>query len=151
MLNDIIKHIEPKVLHFRRWSNTSFAIFNSIGRVVHIGFLSTIIQRLVTVKALIFHGLLHIDDGIIDIDECDEESINQLDISAINFADLFSNLITPSIAARVEGFNPEFTSTVVYKNIDKACLGPFLFYWNLFLKRNSDSLFLIIHTIIYLK
>ena len=131
------------MLHFRRLSNTSFAIFNSLGKVVHIGFLSTIIQRLITVKALIFHGLINIVDGI---NEYDEESIKQLEIPDISLADLLPNLIAPSIAVRVESFNLEFVSTVVYINNIKAFFGPFLFYWILSLKRKSDCLFSIIHT-----
>ena len=145
-MNDTIKHIKPKVLHFRRWSNTSFAIFTSLGKVVHIGFLSTIIQRLITVKALIFHGLINIVDGINENDEYDEESIKQLEIPDISLADLLPNLIAPSIAVRVESFNLEFASTVVYINNIKASFGPFLFCWNFSLKRKSGFLFPIIHT-----
>ena len=97
-------------------------------------------------KALIFHGLLNIGDGIIENDEYDEESIKQLEISGIRLADLFPNLIAPSIAVRVENFNLEFASTVVYINNIKASFGPFLVCWNLSLKRKSDFLFPIIQT-----
>ena len=95
---------------------------------------------------MIFHGLLKIGDGIIKNDEYDEESIKQLDISGISLADLFPNLIAPSIAAQVESFNLEFASTVVYIHNIKASFGPFLFCWSLSLKKKSDFLFPIIHT-----
>ena len=95
---------------------------------------------------MIFHGLLNIGDGIIENDEYDEESIKQLDISGISLVDFLPNLITASTATRGEGFNLEFASTIVYINNIKACFGPFLFYWDLSLKRKSDCLFSIIHT-----
>lgn len=46
------KNCTFRSLRFNRWTNTSYAIFNSIGRVVHIGFLSKIIHGLSTVKSI---------------------------------------------------------------------------------------------------
>ena len=74
---------------------------------------------------MIFHGLINIVDGINENNEYDEESIKQLEIPDISLADLLPNLIAPSIAVRVESFNLEFASTVVYINNIKAFFGPF--------------------------
>lgn len=41
-----------QVIRFNRWSNTSYAVFNSIGKVILIGKLSKIISGLVTVKSI---------------------------------------------------------------------------------------------------
>ena len=95
---------------------------------------------------MIFHGLLDIVDGTNENDEYDEESIKQLEIPGISLADLFPNLIASSIAVRVESFNLEFASIVVYINNVKASFGPFLLCWNFPLERKSDFLFSIIHT-----
>jgi len=48
---------------FKKWSNKSYAIFNSIGKVIHIGFISPIVSRLVTVKALVNHEFFRIFDS----------------------------------------------------------------------------------------
>ena len=42
-----------QVIRFNRWSNTSYAVFNSIGKVVLIGKLFKIISGLVTVKSMV--------------------------------------------------------------------------------------------------
>jgi len=73
-LNNSCRHIASKTIQFSRWSNTSYAIFNSIGRVVHIGFLSTIIHGLVTIKAIGIHGILELFNQLIH-DEADEENL----------------------------------------------------------------------------
>ena len=52
-------------IHFNKWSNTSYAIFNSIGKVVHIGFLSTIINGITTVKSSIVVLLLDLYERIL--------------------------------------------------------------------------------------
>jgi vitamin B12 transporter len=44
-------HISPSKLHFSRWSNTSFAIFYSIGKEVIIGMISILLEKVITVKS----------------------------------------------------------------------------------------------------
>lgn len=46
-----------QILYFRKWSHKSYAIFNSIGRVVRISFLSTILPGLIAVKSSVLHHL----------------------------------------------------------------------------------------------
>ena len=53
MLKELRNRTCVNPIHFRKWSNTSYAVFRSIGRVIHIRFLSTIIHGLATVKASI--------------------------------------------------------------------------------------------------
>ena len=59
-MNYLYKYTDRKVIHFNKWSNTSYAIFNSIGRIIHIGFLSQIIYGLTTVKSIISYGFLEL-------------------------------------------------------------------------------------------
>ena len=56
-MNQSIGYCVSLPIHFKQWSNRSYAIFNSIGRIVHIGFLATIIHGLETVKANGIHGI----------------------------------------------------------------------------------------------
>ena len=53
LMNDSSKHIGRGYLLFKRWSNQSFAVFNSLRKVVHIGFILPIVSNLITVKAQI--------------------------------------------------------------------------------------------------
>jgi hypothetical protein len=43
--NKSISYNHKKALHFRQWSNKSYAAFCSMGKVVHIGILSTAISQ----------------------------------------------------------------------------------------------------------
>ena len=115
-------YIKPAILHFKRWSNRSYAIFNSIGRVVHIGFLSTIIRDLVTVKSVLAYGLLNIINENFESDTCEEELLSQIELSDI---DIISGLNTVSIGNANEGSRSEFLRILFYKNICKAIFGPF--------------------------
>lgn len=140
-MNNLIKHIDTNIFHFRRWSNKSYAIFNSIGRVVHIGFLSTIIQRLVTVKSLVFHGLLNLFDELNEKDDSKDESIHKLELSNIRLVEFLSILNTASISNRIASSNVEFISITTLKNIFKAYLGSFLFIWNRSIRNVSSHCF----------
>lgn len=124
-MNNLINHIVPEALHFNRWSNKSYAIFNSIGRVVHIGFLSTIIQKLITVKSLISNGLLVVFLDILDIDEQDDDLINKLEI--VGSSVLFEDLNTTSISISSDRSDLEHINIIYKKRIKKALRGPFLF------------------------
>ena len=140
-LNNSIKHIEPTILHFKRWSNKAYAIFNSIGRIVHIGFLSTIIQRLITVKSIFFHGLLNLFNDLDEKDDSEDDPIHQHKISNIRSVELLSILNTTLVSNRIESSNVEFISVLTHKNIFKALFGPFLFIWNSFIRCGSNHQF----------
>jgi hypothetical protein len=140
-LNNSIKHIEPTILHFKRWSNNSYAIFNSIGRIVHIGFLSTIIHKLITVKSTFFHGLLNLFNDEDKKDDIQDDSINPLKISIIRLVELLFILNTTLVSNRIEGSNVEFISFVTYKKNFKAYFGPFLFICNSSIRRESNHQF----------
>jgi hypothetical protein len=51
-VNNSRTHIGRGYLLFKRWSNKSYAIFNSLAKVVHIGFIRPIVSSLVTAKAI---------------------------------------------------------------------------------------------------
>jgi len=51
-----------QVIRFNKWSNTSYAVFNSIGKVILIGKLSKIISGLVSVKSIASKRLAYLID-----------------------------------------------------------------------------------------
>ena len=116
------------ILHFKRWSNRSYAIFNSIGRVVHIGFLSTLIRDLVTVKSVLAFGLLNTINKCVESDAYDDELLSQFELSYITFSEVFPILNTVSIVKEIGDSISKFIHILVYINICKAFSGPFLFY-----------------------
>ena len=140
-------HIKRAILHFKRWSNRSYAIFNSIGRVVHIGFLSTIIRDLVTVKSVLGFGSLNKINKGIESDAYDDELLSQFELSDITFSEVFPILNTVSVEKEIGNSISKFIHILVYKNICKAFLGPFLFYRFSNLGKNS----LMFYPFIYLK
>jgi len=103
-VNNSYGHITSQPIHFTKWSNTSYAVFNSLGRVVHIGFLSSIIHGLSTVKALISHEILMLFELIND-DKLDEDILYQLDP-----IDLFN--IDELIASEYRNHSTPFSSKV---------------------------------------
>ena len=46
-------YISSRPHRFKRWSNKAFAVFNSIGKIVHIGVLSRIVHGISTVKSIL--------------------------------------------------------------------------------------------------
>lgn len=99
ILNNHRNHIEQSALHFKRWSNTSYAVFNSIGKVVHIGKLSQIIHGLVTVKSVLQHEFLKLFYSIDQNEVHDEDLLGQLEISnSLELVQLPVNfIVNPSI------------------------------------------------------
>jgi hypothetical protein len=124
-LNDIINHIEPKVIHFSQWSNKAYAIFNSIGKVVNIGFLSTIIQGIITVKSLISNEILGVFQEITEKDEFDDDSLNQLEIT--NLFDIITALKASTIKNCVECSELEHITINYIIRTKRALSGSFLF------------------------
>ena len=129
-------HTKRAILHFKRWSNRSYAIFNSIGRVVHIGFLSTLIRDRVTVKSVLAFGLLNIIEKSVESDAYDDELLSQIELSDITFSEVFPILNTVSVEKEIGDSILEFIHILVYKNICKAFLRPFLFYRFSYLGKN---------------
>ena len=54
------RYCAKQVIRFNRWCNTSYAVFNSIGKVVLIGKLSKIISGLVTAKSIVSKRLAYL-------------------------------------------------------------------------------------------
>ena len=48
---EVKSNISKKIIHFNRWSNQSYAAFNSIGKIIRICALTKIIHGLSTVKS----------------------------------------------------------------------------------------------------
>lgn len=139
-MNDFINHIEPKALHFNRWSNKSYAIFNSIGKVVHIGFLSTIIQKLITVKSLISGGLLDAFLELIVKDEHDDDLTKKLEIVGLSV--LFEDLNTTSISISGDRSDLEHINNIYKKSIKRPSQGLFYFVGFTLLIQNCTVLFI---------
>jgi len=125
-MNFFNKYKGYTVLHFNKWSNTSYAIFNSIGRIIHVGFLSQIIHGLVTVKTIKADGFLEGINDFIAKDEFDEDQFNQ-----IEFIELIkSNQLASCLSTTVLNDNStkpiEIFTHAIYIILNKAFFGPFL-------------------------
>ena len=83
LLNNYKNHIEQSTLHFKRWSNTNYAVFNSIGKVVHIGKLSQIIHGLVTVKSVLYHGFIKLFYSIDQHEKDADGFLEQLEVCSL--------------------------------------------------------------------
>ena len=114
---------------------------------MHIGFLSTLIRDLVTVKSVLAFGLLNIIDKSVESDAYDDELLSQFELSDITFSEVFPILNTVSVEKEIGNSILEFIHILVYKNICKAFLGPFLFCKISNLGKNS----LIFYPFIYYK
>ena len=88
---------------FKHWSNKSYAVFNSIGKVIHIGFILPIVSGLTTVKAVLNHDFLPIA-GYTSDSAIDEDGLLE-DVPEYQSAAAFLQLIYENII-----FNSEFAS-----------------------------------------
>ena len=118
-------HIKRAILHFKRWSNRSYAIFNSIGRVVHIGFLSTLIRDLVTVKSVVCHGLLTIVTEITESVDNDEELLGKIEISDVSLIYTSPIFNTVSINREIEDSISESRNILKSKKFIRPFSGLF--------------------------
>lgn len=137
-VNNSYGHIASQPIHFSQWSNTSYAIFNSIGRIVHIGFLSSIIHGLITVKALISHGFLTCRQaGLMLFELIDEDALLLNDpIDLLNIDEL--------IACEYCNLSIPFSNTVSrdinyinYNLLERPFLGLFSFVGFILFMRNQ--------------
>ena len=112
---------------FRRWSNKAYAVFNSIGRVVHIGFISSIVSGLKTIRTLLdqrFYGpaetVLSPRDILLEEGEVlDVKANSDFQLSSFEFS-LKKVKVAPGV--------PTFSSTqyfIIYSA--KALIGLFYF------------------------
>lgn len=138
ILNNPKNHIKQSTLLFKRWSNTNYAVFNSIGKVVHIGELSQIIHGLVTVKSVLLHGLLKLFYSINHNEEHDEDFLKQLEVcSLLESGQLsFGFIVNPSTDSSIDlsiANNFTFINIII-----EAFNGPFLFCWISIFQGNSN-------------
>ena len=122
------KHIEQRFLFFKRWSNTAYAIFNSIGKVIHIGAVSTIIFELFSVKSLLKRGDLNFLCLEEAQDDLNEEWLNKADInSSLQLALLIDDraLIQTSKNSCTPLIANQYVLFIYY--FFKALIGPFYF------------------------
>ena len=119
-MNSSENHIGNNVLHFNRWSNKSYAIFNSIGKLVHIGFLSRIIQKLITVKSFFFNGLLTIIHELVEKEENKNIFIGEVEAPFLLPISLFDSLIAETISNRNECSVGTLYSYILVNKIKKA-------------------------------
>lgn len=142
-MNNSYGHCESQPIHFTQWSNTSYAVFNSIGRIVHIGFLSNIIHGLRTVKALISHGFLPCRQAglrlfeLINTDEVDEDILSQLDPSVLmNFEELIVGDVCDH-STPFSGCISEDIDHIIYSIAERPFSGLFSFAGFAHFMRNS--------------
>jgi hypothetical protein len=129
-----------QVLHFNKWSHKSYAIFNSIGRVVHIGFLSTILPGLITVKSLISHGQLSLLFELCGNDDLEEELKELSEKWISGESDIFSHL-NISISNSKDNFDQNYTFNIYFINCIKTLYGSFFVLANSLYKSSIRLLF----------
>ena len=131
-----------QVLHFSKWSHKSYAIFNSIGRVVRIGFLSTILPGLITVKSLISHGLFSLLFELYGNDDLEEELIELSEKLISGESDVFSHL-NLSISKSKDNSDHNSTFKIYYINCIETLYGSFFILSNSLYKSNICEPFVI--------
>ncbi len=143
-MNNSYGHCTSQPIHFTQWSNASYAVFNSIGRIVHIGFLSNIIHGLRAVKALISHGFLRLFE-LINTDEVDEDILSQLDPSVLmNIEELIvGDVCDHSIP--FSGCVSEDIDHIIYSITERPFSGLFSFVGFAHFMRNSAFYYFIIN------
>lgn len=97
-------------------------MFNSVGKVVNIGVLSTIIQGLITVKSFIFSDIINVTN---DISEYDDEQPELLEI--LGSLDFLEQLSKTSKSISLQDSNLKDIYIIYCISIKKALFGPFLF------------------------
>lgn len=119
-MNSTKNHTGNAILHFKRWSNKSYAIFNSIGKLVHIGFLSRIIQKLITVKSFFFNGLLTIIHELVEKEEDKNVFIGEVEAPFLLPTCLFNSLIPETASNRNECSVGALYSYILINKIKKT-------------------------------
>ena len=120
---------------FKKWSNKSYAIFYSIGKVVHIGFISPIVFGLVTVKALANHEFFRTLDSAGELAlENNEQLLKLAEVDGL----FLSTGLTHNILPNQTEEDCCLGAVSNNKSFLKVHLGPNsgLFYFVLFLSRN---------------
>ena len=123
------------VLHFSKWSHKSYAIFNSIGRVVRIGFLSTILPGIITVKSLVSHGLFSLLFELYGSDDLEEELKEFTEKLISGESDILSHL-NLSTSYSEDNSDQNYTFKIYYVNCVKTHYGSFFILSNSLYKSN---------------
>lgn len=77
-MQSALKNSIFQTIHFNRWSNTSYAVFNSIGKIIHIGELIKIVHGLITSKSSF---LLSVFEDVRAVHENEDEISEDRDIN----------------------------------------------------------------------
>lgn len=120
------RHRDTKIVHFKRWANTSYAVFCSIGKVVSIGNVSGILKKLITVKSSLFNDLHKISADLTGLFTEDEDwAVLGCDI---DYFELFDNLAPASTTSKLEvgGPSEDLRYSYYHKSIRRPVMGLFL-------------------------
>jgi hypothetical protein len=127
-LNNSRTYFDGNIIRFRQWSHKSYAVFCSIGKQIHIGFLSAIIQKINTVKSSLFQFVAYFQNEL-DIELKDNnELITESDCLLALGIDLDKKYILVAGNNRVDQSRVESLIFIMYNNV-KAFKG--LFYCHL--------------------
>ena len=121
------KHIKCNILHFKRWSNKSYAAFYSIGRIIHICFLGKIIQGLKTVKSILLSRILELFPQL-DVKLLKEK--NDTDLPYFSGKSLEADLLFDTVyssAYTIDSIGIVSNYQILIISVSKALRGPFLF------------------------
>ena len=126
-MNLSLRNISSYRICFRRWSNTSYAIFRSIGKVIHIGFLSKIIHGLSTVKSISIYTLKELTTQfgiILGVDEGFDLADRVEELLVIRKLELVKNVFQQKPITNSLDIN--YFSYIVH---ERPFYGPFFVCW----------------------
>lgn len=118
-------YVTNHTIHFYRWSNTSYAVFQSIGKQVQIGVITCLLEQLNSVKSSVIN---YIDGPETEIQTPGEEPEEWNDMLAEDA--LRTNLSFCTVLNQVssELSHPGFSQSITYqKSLYAALIGLFLF------------------------